>query len=155
MKKSKLTNRGYKVPKWFKKIKPGAHGSTPSQKRLWRIVSETYREEDWSRSPHCRTCFTHLPSWKDGQLGHFKAYSLCNGMFKYHRRNLALQCAPCNANFHKDNVIGARFIDYLRAMYGEDILRWLEKENLKHAGEKVEDWHAVDCVSTLRPDIVV
>lgn len=151
---SKITAKGYKVPPWFNSIKPGSHGATPAQKRLWRIVSETYRQQDWEVSPHCRTCDLYLPSWKDGQCGHFIAYSLCHAWFKYHRKNLALQCSTCNGNFHKTNTIGGRFLSYLKLIYGLDIEASLIKENEYYRGAKMEEWQIVEYAAKLRPDLV-
>lgn len=152
---SKLSQKGYKPPAWFNAIKPGSHGNTPAQKRLWRIVSETYRQADWEEYPHCRTCDAYLPSWKDGQCGHYEAYSLCHAWFKYHRKNLALQCTTCNGNFHKTNTIGGRFVTYLKSKYGENIEQWIRQENLLYRGTKMEVWQLVEYAAKLRPDLVI
>lgn len=151
---SKIAMKGYKAPRWFRSIKAGSHGSTPAQKKLWRVVSETYRQQDWKKDPRCRTCSTSLASWQDGQCGHYKAFTLCNGWFKYERKNLALQCSTCNANFHKDNAIGGYLSDYLKKTYGKNILKWIDTENQKHRGEKIKEWEIVDYVARMRPDLI-
>lgn len=150
----KVKNNGYKPPKWFQRIKPGSHGSTPSQKRLWRVISETYRKEDWEKSPTCRTCGKHLETWQVGQCGHYKAWSECNAWFKYDRKNLAIQCAYCNANFHKTNTIGGNFALYLMAIYGSDILSWIERTNQTFSGVKMHEWELVDYAARVAPHLV-
>lgn len=153
---SKIANKGYKVPKWFLSIKPGSHGNTPAQKRLWRVVSETYRKQDWEVDMRCRTCSCILRDWKEGQLGHYKAWGACNSWFKYHRINLALQCSVCNANFQKTNTIGGNFLQYLQTHYKEkNIGDWIEKENQKYIGIKMQEWELVDYAAKLRPDLVI
>lgn len=134
-------------------IKPGAHGNTPAQKRLWRVVSEKYRQDDWNTyGPHCAVCGAFLETWEHGQLGHFHRYSLCNGWFKYERRNMAMICAGCNMN--DGGLTSFKFAEALRIRYGEDIILWIEQENQRHRGEKLEDWMIVDYAATVDPSRV-
>lgn len=131
----------YTVPSWFKQITPGSHGNTPSQKRLWRVVSEYVRQRDWNRYKCCTVCSTYLPDWKDGDCGHYRAWSVSNGFFKYELTNLALLCKSCNRL--SDGVIGHKFGEALKRRYGQDHLAWIEEENKKHHGEKMEEWDLV------------
>ena len=147
-------SKGYQLPAWFMAIKPGAHGSTPIQKRYWRVVSETYRQQDFEEyGGRCVSCPTRFDSWKDGQLGHYKAWSVCNSWFKFARPNLALQCGGCNRR--SDGPTNEAFKRELQRRHGDNIIEWIEKENLKYRGQKMEAWEVVDKVATLRPDLVV
>lgn len=149
----KVKNKGYKVPSWFRSIKPGAHGQSPSQKRLWRIVSETYRQEDAKKyGTKCPICFVEMGSWRGGQLGHWLRYSLCNSFFKYCRENLALICAGCN--YKDDAVTLKRLGEVLEYRHGEDILLWIEQENQVFRGRKMEEWAIVDYAKKVNPKIV-
>lgn len=127
----------YSPPDWFLAIKPGAHGSTPHQKRLWRMVSEAVRQEEFIKyRGKCVSCDRYLHSWQEGQCAHFKPWSVCNGLFKYERKNLAFSCSFCNSNSGGD--VGHRFGEELKRRYGEHHLDWIEKENRKHHGEKLD-----------------
>ena len=140
--------KGYQPPKWFTSIKLGAHGNTPAQKKLWTVIRERYLQEDFEKfNGKCVTCDKHLESWRDGQLAHFKAWAVCNSWFKYERKNLRLSCANCNRL--SDGVIGKRFADELVKQYGPDHLDWIEKENLKYRGQKMEVWEIVEMAENL------
>ena len=156
-KKAPSVRKGqYVAPKWFKAIKPGAHGKTPHQKKLWRVVSETYRKEDWTNyGPNCPCCGTYLESWKDGQLGHWLRYSLCNGWFKYERMNLALICSGCNMS--DDAITLNKLGETLKFRHGEDVLLWIEKTNQdpKYRGNKQELWMCVDYAAKVAPHLVL
>lgn len=150
---TKTTKKGYKPPKWFTSIKPGSHGSTPAQKKLWRLVSETYRKEDFEKyGGKCVSCPTRLERWEDGQLAHYKAWSVCNSWFKYERKNLALSCPNCNRL--SDGVIGHNFAEELKRRHGKNIHTWIETENLKYRGQKLEVWALVDKAAKLHPDLI-
>ena len=149
----KVANKGYKPPKWFTRIKPGAHGSTPSQKRLWRIVSETYRKEDWEKyGAMCPLCKDPIYTWQDGQLGHFHPWGACHSWFKFERKNLALICAGCNMN--DSGFTAVRFADVLKRRYGDDILTWIERTNQTFAGIKMQEWELVDYAARVAPHLV-
>lgn len=150
---TRTSKKGYKPPKWFTSIKPGSHGNTPAQKKHWKIVSETYRKEDWEKyNGKCVSCETRLERWEDGQLAHFKAWSVCNSWFKYERKNLALSCPNCNRL--SDGVVGLRFAKELQRRHGDHILDWIESENEKYRGQKMEVWELVDKTAKLRPELV-
>jgi len=150
---TKSSKKGYKAPKWFTSIKAGSHGNNPAQKKHWRVVSETYRKEDFEKyHGKCVSCETRLERWEDGQLAHFKAWSVCNSWFKYERKNLALSCPNCNRL--SDGVVGLKFAQELQRRHGEDILFWIERENLKYRNIKMEVWEHVAAVEKLRPDLI-
>jgi len=143
----------YKVPAWFKALKPGSHGSTPSQKKAWKVVSDYVRERDWNESKYCRDgCGTLIENWKDADCGHYKAWSSCNGLFKYELKNLCMQSSNCNRK--SDGVVGHGLALYFMQKYGQKHLGWIEKENEKYRGQKIEEWELVEIVALLRPDLV-
>lgn len=148
----KKSKKGYKPPKWFMAIKPGSHGNTPTQKRVWRVVSETYRKDDFGICQFCPCCGHKFETWEEGQLGHWLRYSLCKGWMKYERTNLALICAGCNM---KDDAITLKKLgEHLQMLYGEDVLDYIDITNRKAKPVKMEDWQLVDYVAKLRPDLV-
>lgn len=150
---TKTPKKGYQVPKWFKSLPLGSHGSSPAQKKLWKVISDTYRKEDWEKyNGKCVSCETRLERWQDGQLAHFKAWSVCNSWFKFERKNLALSCPNCNRL--SDGMVGLKFAQELQRRHGHDILEWIEIENLKYRGQKLEVSICVDNVAQLRPDLV-
>ena len=150
---TKTPNKGYKPPKWFTSIPLGSHGSSPAQKKYWKVVSDTYRKEDFEKyNGKCVSCETRLERWQDGQLAHFKAWSVCNSWFKYERKNLALSCPNCNRL--SDGVVGFNFSEELKRRHGQDILGWIETENLKYKSQKMEVWELVEKTALLRPDLV-
>ena len=150
---TKTTQKGYKPPKWFTSIKLGSHGNTPAQKKYWKVVSDTYRQADFEAyNGKCVSCPTILERWQDGQLAHFKAWSVCNSYFKYQRENLALSCPNCNRL--SDGVVGANFAKELQKRHGNHILEWIEKTNLGFRGQKMGVWEMVERVAQIRPDLV-
>ena len=143
-----LPSKGYIVPKWFKSLKLGSHGNTPAQKKYWGVVSETYRKEDFEKyHGKCVSCPTVLERWQDGQLAHYKAWSVCNSWFKYERKNLALSCPNCNRL--SDGNIGHAFGEELKRRHGKNHLNWIETENLKYRGQKMEVWQIVEATEKL------
>lgn len=101
---SKLTNKGLKkrkaptMPSWVKAIPESqAHGSGTLQKRLWRLTSDYVRIRDWYKYGVCVATGKRINHWTEGQAGHFKAYSKCNGIYKFDRRNIHLQAAQSNS----------------------------------------------------------
>lgn len=147
----------YEPPKWFKRIKLtySEHGNTTAQKRLWRVVTNTYRKEEWETyGENCPICGIHLPSWKDGQMLHWFRYSLCNNWLKWERKNMVFGCAGCNKK--DDSITAWKIGEILKMRYGDDNLLWIEKENLRLQKQKtkIETWHIVDYVARMRPDLV-
>ena len=144
--------RGYKVPSWFNKIPYGSHGSTPAQKRYWKVVSDTYRKEDWEKYGVCVSCGRAIENWWEGDLAHFKKYAVCNSWFKFQRENLALSCKGCNRL--DDGPTGHAFGEELKRRHHHNIIEWIEKTNECFRGKKMETWEIVDKVANLRPDLV-
>lgn len=146
--RKKVAHKGYKPPKWFTSLKPGSHGSTPTQKKYWKVVSDTYRKEDFERyGGKCVSCPARLERWEDGQLAHYKAWSVCNAWFKYERKNLALSCSNCNRL--SDGIVGHNFGEELKRRHGDKILDWIQSENEKYRGQKMEVWEIVERVTGL------
>lgn len=145
---SKTKSKGYQPPKWFTSIKLGSHGSTPAQKKYWKITSDKYRKEDFERyKGKCVSCPTRLKRWQDGQLAHYKAWSICNSWFKYERMNLALSCANCNRL--SDGVTGMAFGKELQRRHGATVLAWIEEKNKEYRGQKMEVWEIVEKTQAL------
>jgi hypothetical protein len=155
-KSTKTINKGFKIPKWYKQLPyySSDHGRGAVQKRAWRVISQTYREQDWIlHGPLCPCCGKYLSHWKEGQLGHWLRYSLCNGFFKYDRINMAMICAGCN--YKDDAVTLKRLGETLQKRFGFNVLTLIEQENQSYRGQKMEDWAIVDYIARLRPDLVV
>ena len=87
------------MPAWIKAIPESqAHGSGTYQKRLWRLVSDFVRIRDFhSFQGRCVATGAKIGHWRDGNAGHYKSYSVCNGMFKFDESNIHLQSAQSNA----------------------------------------------------------
>lgn len=150
---AKTKKKGYTVPEWFKSIKLGSHGSSPTQKKLWTVVREKYLQEDFIQfQGKCVTCETRFERWQDAQLAHYKAWSVCNSFFKFERKNLRASCSNCNRL--SDGVIGKRFADALIAQYGQDHLDWIETENLKYRGQKLEEYILVEMAEKINSALI-
>lgn len=100
---TKKVNKGLKALKrdkeaWIRAIPPSpAHGSGTLQQRLWRLVSDYVRIRDWHQfEGKCIATGKYIPHWTQGNAGHFKAYSRCNGIYKFDVRNIHLQAASSN-----------------------------------------------------------
>jgi len=61
---------------------------------------------------------------------------LCNGMFKFNEKNLALICSSCN--FIDDGVVNAQFADEMRRRHGADFVEWVLATNNEHRGTKLD-----------------
>jgi len=145
--KRKTKKKGYIVPPWFKSIPTGSHGNTPTQKRYWKVISNYVRQRDFNKYGKCVSCHRHMETWQEGDAAHFRRYSTCNSYFKFHPDNIALSCKNCNRN--DDGVVGHSFGETLKKRYGDKHLKWIEKENLKHRGQKLEDHVIVEIVEKL------
>ena len=145
-------SKGYKPPKWFTRIPLGSHGSTPAQKRLWWVVSRKVRQDDWKEWPYCRACEFPIEDWTKAQAGHFKRYSICHSWFKFEPKNITLIHAGCNTR--DDGADYYRIGEHLIAKYGKNHLKWIEEENKKYSGQKMQEWEIVDKVADLAPHLV-
>ncbi len=111
-----------KVPKntdaWIKAIPVSAkaHGSGHLQKRLWRLTSDYVRIRDAHKYGKCVATNQILTNWNEGQAGHYRSYTSCNGLFKFDTRNIHLQTARSNA-WPNSNTYET-FQNNLRIRYG-------------------------------------
>lgn len=154
--KKRKTKR-YQAPKWFTKLPTGSHGSTPAQKRLWKVVSDLVRERDWHKyQGRCVSCGTYIPDWKAGDAGHWIPWSTCNSWFKFDQMNVALQCKGCNIGLARKSRadIGHAFGEELNRRYGIGTTDYLREVNKTYVSKKLEDHQCVDYVARLRPDLV-
>lgn len=144
----KTISKCYQIPPWFKSIPIGSHGNSPTQKRYWKVISDFVRQRDFQKyKGKCVSCAKRLEQWQDGQAAHYRRYATCNSYFKFHPDNIALSCSYCNQN--EDGVIGHSFGEELKRRYGEKHLDWIEKENNKWRGVKLEDYIIVERVEKL------
>ena len=116
-----------KTPKWVLAIPKGSHGSGDLQKRLWRVVSDYVRIRDWTVYGRCVATGRVISHWKDGDAGHFKAYSKCNGIFKFNPINIHLQSKGSNGFGDFDDW--KAYEKELKSRYGEGVVDRIESEN--------------------------
>lgn len=142
----KTKPKGYQAPDWFFAIKPGSHGSTPAQKRLWRVVSEFVRQRDFLRyNGRCVSCSHVFGHWKEAQAGHYMPFSICHSWYKFNPENIHAECASCNTALYRSGAhIGHAFGEELKRRYGPDILTKIAANNQKYRGQKMETWEIVD-----------
>lgn len=141
------TKKVYRPPAWFSKIKQGSHGNNSAQKKYWRVMSCFVRQRDHNKYKKCVSCPTVYGHWMDYDAAHFKRYSVCNSYFKFHPLNLAASCKNCNRL--DDGVVGHAFGEELKRRYGPDHLNWIEEENLKYRGMKLETHKIVEEIEKL------
>jgi len=131
---SKKVKVHWKPPAWFMAIPTGSHGSSPVQKRLWKLTSDFVRIYDFEMYGVCASCGKIIGDWKDGDAGHYKAWAVCNNYFKFNRINLAYQCSNCNRL--SDGVVGTNFGETLKKRRGQNILQEIElRNNALHGGK--------------------
>jgi hypothetical protein len=147
----KLATKGYVVPAWFMKIKPGTHGSTPAQKRLWKVVSDYVRQRDFELYGDCVSCGEPFQRWNDAQAGHWLPFSLCNAIYKFDPTfNIAAQCMACNSNLRRSGAhIGHAMGEELKRRFGPDILTTILTDNRAFHGMKLHDYMCVDFAEKL------
>lgn len=152
----KALSKGYKPPKWFQKIKPGVHGSTPAQKRLWRVVSEFVRQRDFELYATCVSCPHRFESWQEAQAGHWLPFSICHSWYKFDPTfNIHAQCVACNSGMHRSGAhIGHAMGEEIKRRCGENTLEIIKEDNERFRGMKIEVFQIVDYVARLRPDLV-
>lgn len=149
-KKTKVENKGFKSPPWFTKIKLGSHGNNVFQKRYWRVVSCIVRQRDHFEHGKCVSCPAVYKRWQDYDAAHFKRYAVCNSYFKFDPLNIAASCKACNRN--DDGVVGHAFGEELKRRYGQGHLEWIEEENARMRGKKMENHEIVERVEKLLDD---
>lgn len=132
---SKTVSRGPKLPAWIRAIPESqSHGSGTLQKRLWRVTSDFVRIRDWYRfSGHCVATGAYIPHWSQGDAGHWKSYSVCNGLFKFETLNIHLQSKSSNGWGGQE--VGHNFAEELKRRWGPDILDVINDANKSHASK--------------------
>lgn len=124
--------------KWINKIPMGSHGSTPLQKRWWKLTTDFRRIEDFLRWGTCPSCNKPFTTWEESQGGHYRAYSLCKGYKKFCDKNVFAQCAYCNSRMNEDKFEGGRiFADNIVKRYGQERLDLINTYT-KGSPEKLE-----------------
>lgn len=119
--------------KWINKIPYGSHGSTPLQKRYWKLTSDYKRIKDFIDYGVCISCPRKFSTWKESQGGHYRAYSKCKGIKKFYEDNVFGQCALCNSQMNDDKFEGGRvFAENIVKRYGQ---ARLDKINTYTLGE--------------------
>ena len=91
----KKTRKG--LTQWLKAVPEGAHGSGTLQKRLWRLKSDFVRIRDWTAFGTFIDTGEPIQDWNDAQAGHYRGYTTCNGMFKFHEMNIHAQSPKGNS----------------------------------------------------------
>lgn len=85
---------------------------------LWYLTSKTVRMEDFEAyKGKCITCPIVLTDWHDGDCGHFQTAGKASTRFE--RKNLALQCRPCNTRQHHGDSTQYVFGVEIDKRYGE------------------------------------
>lgn len=111
---------------YLTKIPTGSHGSNPTQKRYWKIVSDIVRIRDWHKYKRCISCKKYIYSWKELQAGHFKSWATCRGYSKWDTLNIFGQCAYCNTGFN-GNEVGALFKEGIIERHGQERMDYINK----------------------------
>ncbi len=128
------------TPPWIRAIPlSAAHGSGHLQKRLWRLTSDFVRIRDFYKYGRCVATGKPILNWMDGQAGHFKAYSKCNGIYKFDVRNIHLQSAQSNSwgDFEDWKAYEKEL-----ARRKVDIQGFIEDNNANH-GQKLTDTEVI------------
>lgn len=119
--------------KWVKAIPEGSHGSGTLQKRLWRLVSDFVRIRDWCKYKRCVATGKLIKRWQDGDAGHFRSWSKCNGMMKFDENNIFLQSKQSNGFGDKEDWDAFEY-EMIRRGYDPEGFRI---ENIKHSMEQI------------------
>ena len=131
------------TPAWVRAIPEGSHGSGTLQKRLWKLISDYVRIRDWYLyKGKCVATGVKILHWSDGDAGHYKSYSVCNGMYKFDPDNIHLQSK--NSNAWGGGDIGYGFGEELKRRYGENYLTLIDEDNLLHKGEQLTSTKIID-----------
>lgn len=136
------------TPKWLTAIPYGSHGSTPLQKRFWKLTSDYVRIRDFYKyGDKCVSCETRLERWQDGQAAHWKGWTSCNSYVKFNKMNLALSCATCNKFGDQDT--GYRFTLEMVRRYGDSFIKLMDDMNKEYHGEKLENHILISMIVAL------
>lgn len=113
-----------------------AHGSGTLQKRLWRLTSDYVRIRDWYKfGGRCIATGVYIPHWNQGQAGHLKPWTKCNGIFKYDVQNIHMQSYISNKYGNSDTWYN--YEQELKKRWGtvrSDIENWNRVTNIKSLG---------------------
>lgn len=128
---------------WLKAIpSTGVHGSGLTQKRLWRLVSDYCRIRDFHRWKVTVDSGEIITDWHDTDAGHYHAYSVCNGMFKFDERNVHAQSR--NGNAWGGASAGHRFAEELVRRYGKAYPRFILEQNARFHGTTVNESKVIE-----------
>lgn len=85
--------------KWIKAIpfQQGNHGSGILQKKLWTLVSSFVRIRDFYDYGTYVDNGEPIKHWRASDAGHFIAYSVCRGMYKFCENNIHAQSPRSNS----------------------------------------------------------
>lgn len=135
--------------KWINKIPYGSHGSTPLQKRYWKLTTDYRRIYEFLRFGRCISCNVLFKTWQEAQGGHYRPYSKCKGIKKFCEDNVFAQCAYCNSRMNEDKFEGGRlFAENIVKRYGKD---HLDRINTYTQGEpqKIEIPEIIENMKTM------
>lgn len=113
-------------PRWLTQVPQGSHGASIYQRKLWKVTSDYVRIRDFYIYGACISCQRRMNSWKEGQAGHYKAYSVCRGYSKWDLDNIFMQCSTCNTAYD-GNVVGRMFAEGIVERCGKERLETLER----------------------------
>lgn len=136
MKKSKLKKTGKEIKLTF--IPPGSHGSTPAQKRYWKVTSDFVRIRDFYKYGSCIACGRRASHWSELQGGHYKSWGSCRGYSKWDINNIFGECGICNTGFNS-NEVGANFKEGIIKRHGQERMDYIDKL-ASYPTEKMEDF---------------
>jgi hypothetical protein len=132
-----------KLESWLRAIPESqSHGSGTLQKRLWRVKSDFVRIRDWHTfDGRCVATGKKIAHWSEGQAGHLKPYSKCNGMFKFNEMNIHMQSYASNKWPTRDDW--KNYEAELERRYSDQFVPAIERSNrdwpLKFTNEQVVD----------------
>lgn len=135
-----IASKASRIPlakqKLVKAIPEGSHGSGTLHKRLWRLVSDYVRIRDWYKYRTCVATGVPIARWQDGDAGHFRPWTVCNGMFKFDERNIFLQSKRSNGFGEYDDWINFEAEVIRRTGMGKEEL---DNLNLTFQGTTIND----------------
>lgn len=122
--------------KWVSKIPLGSHGSTPLQKKLWKLTTDYVRIRDFINFGNCHSCNKSFDTWQESQGGHYRSFTSCKGYTKFSYMNVFAQCAFCNSRMNDDKFEGGRiFAHNIIKRFGQ---AWFDEINTFPTGKPVK-----------------
>ena len=116
----------------------GSHGSTPTQKRYWKVTSDFVRIRDFYKYKRCIACGRFANHWSELQGGHYKAWASCRGYSKWDKDNIFGECGICNTGFNS-NEVGANFKEGIISRHGQERMDYINSLS-SYPTEKMEDY---------------